>query len=199
MSWNDRFDTPDYVYGTQPSQGLRRHADLLLPGQTALSIADGEGRNAVYLAEKGLTVTAFDGAPNAVAKAQRLAETRGVTVQTSVADILTYDWDAQTYDLVVGIFFQFLTPAERAQVFDGMIRATRPGGSILVHGYTVEQLAHGTGGPRVADQLYTADLLRDAFSTCEILDLTCYEAVLDEGAGHSGPSALVDLVARRPL
>lgn len=197
MNWNDRFDTPDYVYGTSPSQVLRTHTGLLVPGQTALSIADGEGRNSVFMAERGMKVTAFDGAPKAVEKARKLAEDWHVEVETSVADILDYDWDAQQYDLVVGIFFQFLPPEERAQVFDGMIRATKHGGTILVHGYTVDQLEHGTGGPRVAEQLYTEAMLREAFAGCEIVELTSYEKVLEEGAGHSGPSALVDMVARR--
>ena len=176
---------------------LRTHTGLLVPGQTALSIADGEGRNSVFMAERGMKVTAFDGAPKAVEKARKLAEDWHVEVETSVADILDYDWDAQQYDLVVGIFFQFLTPEERAQVFDGMIRATKHGGTILVHGYTVDQLEHGTGGPRVAEQLYTEAMLREAFSGCEIVELTSYEKVLEEGSGHSGPSALVDMVARR--
>lgn len=198
MRWNDRFDTPDYVYGTAPAQVLRTHTDLLVPGRTALSIADGEGRNSVFMAERGMTVTAFDGAPNAIAKARKLAEDWHATVDYSVADILDYNWDAQQYDLVVGIFFQFLTPEDRTRVFDGMIRATKHGGRILVHGYTVEQLQHGTGGPRVEDQLYTEALLREAFAGCEITELTTYEKVLEEGSGHSGPSALVDLVARRP-
>lgn len=196
MSWNARYDTPEYVFGTAPSQVLERHAARLIPGQSALAVADGEGRNSVFLAERGMRVTAFDGAENALLKARALAGSRGVEVRYDEADILTYDWDAAQYDLVVAIFIQFLTPEERGPVFEGLLRATRPGGLILLHGYGLDQLAHGTGGPREASQLYTEDMLRKAFAGREILELRSYEAVLEEGPGHSGPSALVDLLLR---
>lgn len=197
MSWNDRFDTPEYIYGTAPSQVLRTHADLLTPGATALCIADGEGRNSVFMAGKGMKVTAFDSSENALEKARKLAAEQGVEVDFRQADILGYDWDAAQHDLVAGIFFQFLDPDARDRVFGGMIRATRPGGRILVHGYRVEQLENGTGGPPDAKKLYTEALLREAFGGHRILELTSYDKVLDEGPGHSGRSALVDLVVER--
>lgn len=196
--WNDRFDTPDYVYGTAPSQFLTAQAHLLPQSGRALAIADGEGRNSVFLAERGLDVVAMDGAPNALAKARKLAETRGVTVDFHQADLGEWDWTPNAYDVVAAVFFQFAGPAFRSQIFAGIRQTLRPGGMLMLHGYTVDQLAHGTGGPREAENLYTADLLRDAFGDWDVLRLEPYEAVLTEGAGHSGTSALIDLVARKP-
>ncbi len=196
--WDERFDRPEYVYGTAPSRFLLEQRAHLTPGSRALAIADGEGRNSVYLAEQGLDVVAMDSSRKGLEKARALADARGVTVDFRHGDLADWDWDAAPYDLVVGIFFQFADAALRARIFDGMQRATRPGGLILVHGYTPDQVALGTGGPGRADLMYTPDMLREAFAGCEILRLESYTADLDEGPGHKGTSALIDLVARRP-
>ena len=196
--WEDRFATADYVFGTQPSQFLKAHANLLHAGQTALAIADGEGRNSVYMAGLGLQVTAMDSAANGVAKARKLASEKGVKVDFQQADLRTWDWEAVQYDVIAAIFFQFAEPAFRAQIFDGIEAALKPGGLLLLHGYEVRQLGFGTGGPKEADQLYTTQMLEERFGHWDVLSLRDYDAVLQEGQGHSGPSALVDLVARRP-
>jgi SAM-dependent methyltransferase len=163
--WNDRYKAPGYLFGTDPAAFLRREAGRLVAGQTALCVADGDGRNSVFLAEQGLQVMAMDASDVAVGKAQELADARAVTVNFHVADIATWNWDARQYDVVVGIFFQFAGPALRDAIFAGMIRALAPGGLLLVHGYTPAQLAHDTGGPRNLENLYTADLLADRFRT----------------------------------
>jgi hypothetical protein len=97
----------------------------------------------------------------------------------------------------VAVFIQFAGPALRDEIFSGMKRSVRPGGLILLHGYTPKQLEYRTGGPPNVEQLYTAELLRTAFDDCELLRLEAYEQDLDEGEGHKGRSAIVDLVARR--
>ncbi|MEC9199511.1 MAG: class I SAM-dependent methyltransferase [Pseudomonadota bacterium] len=196
--WEDRFATPDYVFGTEPSQFLKSQAHLLQAGQTALAIADGEGRNSVYMADLGLQVTAMDSAANGVAKARKLAQDKGVSVDFRQADLRGWDWSAGQYDVIAAIFFQFAEPAFRAQIFDGIEAALKPGGLLLLHGYEVRQLGFGTGGPKEADQLYTTQMLEERFGHWDVLSLRDYDAVLQEGQGHSGPSALVDLVARRP-
>jgi cyclopropane fatty-acyl-phospholipid synthase-like methyltransferase len=195
--WNERYSEPGYLFGTEPAAFLRREAMRLSAGETALCVADGEGRNAVYLAGRGLSVTAMDASDVAVDKARALAETRGVTVDFHLADIATWDWDARQYDVVVGIFFQFVGPALRDEIFAGMVRALAPGGVLLVHGYTPAQLAHNTGGPRALENLYTAELLRDRFRDLDLLHLAEYEADLSEGSRHVGRSALIDFVAQR--
>jgi len=100
---------------------------------------------------------------------------------------------------VAAIFIQFAGPELRDQIFAGLKRALKPGGLLLLEGYRPEQIANGTGGPRVPENLYTEALLRAAFSDFEIVELSAYDAVIEEGAGHSGQSALIDLVARRPV
>lgn len=196
--WNERFATGDYVFGKAPSQFLVAQKAWLEGARTALSVADGEGRNSVFLAEAGLEVTAMEASPNALEKAAKLAAERGVEVTLQEADIFAYPWDAAQFDRVVGIFFQFMGPEGRAEVFEGMKRATAPGGLVMIHGYTPEQIALGTGGPRAAENLYTEEILAEAFADWEILRLEAYGAELDEGMGHSGPSAVIDLIARKP-
>jgi cyclopropane fatty-acyl-phospholipid synthase-like methyltransferase len=196
--WNDRFAGEDYVFGKAPAAFLTDHADWLKPGLRGLSVADGEGRNAVFMAERGVETVAMDASENAVAKALALARERGVTVDHRLSDIFDWDWTPEAFDLVVAVFIQFLAPAERDAIFAGMVKTLRPGGVLLLHGYTPEQIAHGTGGPRVAENLYTEPMLRAAFDGLDIVELRAYERVLDEGVGHSGLSALIDLVARKP-
>lgn len=196
--WNGRFSAEGYLFGKAPNAFLASQRGRLRPGLRALSIADGEGRNSVWLARQGLAVTAFDFSPVAVAKARGLAKEAGVEVDHRVCDIFRWDWDAARYDLVAGIFFQFLAPRERAEVFAGMQRALAPGGLLLVQGYRPEQLEHKTGGPPEEDRFYTEALLRESFSALEILHLRSHDDVIDEGTAHSGMSALIDLVARRP-
>ena len=198
QTWNARYAGEDFHFGEAPNAFLRAHADRLRAGQTALCVADGEGRNSVFLAEQGLTVTAFEFAPNAVAKAGRLAARRGVRVDHRLADIYAWDWTAAAYDVVVAIFIQFLPPVERERILAGMKTATRPGGLVLLEGYRPEQVDYGTGGPPRREHMYTPEWLRARFSDWEILELKAYDAAIHEGQGHHGMSALVDLVARKP-
>ncbi|BBE72808.1 methyltransferase domain-containing protein [Oharaeibacter diazotrophicus] len=195
--WDQRYDRADYLFGTRPNAFLERCAPLLRPGATALAVADGEGRNGVWLAERGLAVRSVDGSAVAVAKACRLAAARGVALAAEVADLDGWDWPIGTCDVVVAIFVQFAAPPLRARMFAAMRAALAPGGLLLLEGYRPEQIAYGTGGPSAVENLYTADLLRAAFADFEILELAAYDAVLEEGTGHAGPSALIDLVARR--
>ncbi len=197
--WNTRFAAPDYVFGKQPNAFLAEQAGKRLkPGMSVLCVADGEGRNSTWLASQGYAVTAFDYSPVGLAKSRALAAERGVQVDLQQGDINAWDWDAVQYDAVAAIFIQFSTPPERARVFAGLVRALKPGGLLILQGYGTGQLAYGTGGPKNIEQLYTDTLLRGAFAALDILHLATHDEEVDEGPGHSGMSALVDLVARRP-
>ncbi len=196
--WEERFATTDYVFGKAPAQFLVEHKALLTPGQSVLSVADGEGRNSVYMAAQGMAVTALEFSPSAIAKAESLAAETGVSVDFRNVDVLAHDWPDQ-YDMVVGIFIQFVGPADRTRMFEGMKRAVRPGGQIVLHGYTPEQLKHGTGGPPFAENMYTPAQLTDDFAGWEILENRAYERDVQEGRGHVGLSALIDFVARKPV
>jgi SAM-dependent methyltransferase len=195
--WDQRYSIDGYLFGTEPADFLVTHAPLLAPASRVLAVADGEGRNSVYLAQLGHDVVAMDASPVGVAKAQELAAQRGVAVDFRVADIMEWDWSAEAYDAVVAIFIQFLSPEQRPAVFEGMQRALRPGGRLLLHGYRPEQVALGTGGPPDPAAMYTEELLRDAFGTMDIERLESYDTVIEEGDGHRGQSALIDLIATK--
>ena len=202
--WNGRYRDAgdDYLFGIEPNHFLARRAHLFQDGHTALSVADGEGRNSVWLAEQGLKVTAVEISPIAVAKARKLATGRGVAVNFMVADLLAPDWPPPAleneFDWVVGIFIQFASPDERLRQFTAMKRATRAGGRILLHGYTPRQLEYKTGGPPVAENMYTPEMLRAAFHDWTIEQMAEYDDDVAEGSGHRGRSALIGMVARKP-
>ena len=196
-TWNKRFLTVDYVFGTEPNDYLREHAARWPAGSRVLCAADGEGRNSVWLARQSLDVEAFDISEVGVAKARSLAASAGVAVAFTVCDCDAFAWPQETYDGVAAIFVQFADPAMRARLFANILRALKPGGVVVLQGYGPKQLEYKTGGPSLLAHLYTAEMLREAFASTEILELREYDADLTEGTRHRGRSALIGLVARR--
>jgi SAM-dependent methyltransferase len=196
-TWDRRFETDAYIFGTEPNTYLRQHASLWQSGSRVLCVADGEGRNSVWLARQGMIVDAFDISEVGVKKARKLAEAAGVSVEFSISDCDGWPWQDSAYDGVAAIFVQFADPAMRARLFHNMLRALKPGGSLILQGYTPKQLEFKTGGPPLVSHLYTADMLRVAFAAMEVLELREYETDLAEGTQHHGPSAIVGLVARK--
>jgi cyclopropane fatty-acyl-phospholipid synthase-like methyltransferase len=195
--WQQRFAGPDYLFGTEPNAFLKTHAHLLKKGQKALAIADGEGRNGVFLAEQGLDVLSVDISPRGQEKARKLAQKRGVTVRFELADLGNWAWPQAEFDVVAAIFFQFTGPAGRDKIFAGIKKTLKPGGLLLLEGYGPKQLEYKTGGPPHLENLYTRELLEQAFGDFSSLEVRAYDAVIEEGARHSGMSALVDLVGRK--
>ncbi|MFZ2974463.1 MAG: class I SAM-dependent methyltransferase [Ferribacterium limneticum] len=189
----------DYLFGTAPNKFLASQAENFGAGMSVLSVADGEGRNAVWLAEQGCQVTATEISPVALEKAAKLARGRNVAVDLVQADILNWDWPQEEFDAVVGIFIQFATPAERPRQLAGMKQAVKAGGLLFLQGYTPKQLEYRTGGPSAVESLYTAEMLREFFADWEIVSLHEHEDTIEEGSAHIGRSALIDLVARKPL
>lgn len=196
--WNHRFSAAGHVFGSEPNAWLREHTGRWAAGAHVLSVADGDGRNSVWLASQGLQVDAFDFSEVGVAKARDFAKTRGVTVNFSVSDCDSYAWPKACLDGVAGIFIQFADPEMRGRMFASMVESLKPGGLLVLQGYGLDQLKYRTGGPSEPSHLYTETLLREAFSSLEILRLESHEAELTEGQAHSGRSALVSLLARRP-
>ena len=196
--WNQRFSDPGYIFGTAPNAFLARQASRLRPGLRALCVADGEGRNSTWLASQGLRVTAFDFSPVGLAKARALAARTRVDVDYRESDIFAWQWEPAAYDVVAVIFTQFMGAEARREVFAGIESTLAPGGLLLMEGYRPEQLAYATGGPKEVENFYTEPALRESFARLEILELAAYDAEVDEGPGHQGMSALIDLVARKP-
>lgn len=196
-TWNARFAAPGHLFGTAPNAWLRERASRWPAGRQVLCVADGEGRNSVWLAAQGHEVAAFDIAEVGIAKARSLAIARGVHVNFAVSDCDSFPWPVAGCDAVVAIFVQFADPAMRSRLFAAMARSLRPGGQLLLLGYTPQQLVYRTGGPGVLSHLYTPALLQEAFVAAglRIDELQAFEADLDEGSGHHGRSALVGLVA----
>jgi len=196
-AWNRRFEGDEFLFGVEPNEWLREHVAVWPPGGRVLCVADGEGRNSVWLARQGFVVDAFDIAGVGVSKARRLAAELGVTVNYSVADCDTYPWPQASVDGVAAIFIQFADPAQRERLFAHIVESLKPGGILVLQGYTPKQLEYRTGGPPHVSHLYTPELLRAALADLEIVELREYEADVAEGTGHCGRSALIGLVARK--
>jgi SAM-dependent methyltransferase len=189
--WNGRYAPDSYLFGTAPNAFLAAQKARLPKHGRALSIADGEGRNGVWLAEQGLDVVSMDFSPVAQAKARALAAQRGVTIATEQVDLANWDWPADAFDVIVVIFAQ---PLEKTALFAGIRRALKPGGLLLLEGYPPKQLEYGTGGPGEVERLYTRADLEAGFGSFSKVDVAEYDAEIYEGDGHGGMSALIDLV-----
>jgi cyclopropane fatty-acyl-phospholipid synthase-like methyltransferase len=195
--WNERYAGEDYHFGLEPNAFLVSQRALLKPGMSCLAVADGEGRNGVWLAEQGLDVLWVDNSHVAQAKAEKLAQQRGVKMRFEQADLAEWAWGENCFDVVAAIFIQFAPPGMREQMFTHIKRCLKPGGLLLLQGYTPRQHEFRTGGPSQVENLYTEVLLRREFADMEILQLREHDDVISEGSGHSGMSALIDLVARK--
>ena len=197
--WNKRFDTPDYIFGRAPNEYLAQAKQYLKKGDAVLCVADGEGRNSVWLAKQGMQVDAFDLSEVALKKANALATEQAAHVQFTLASSDTWDWLPNQYDTVVGIFIQFADPVMRTRLFAQMASTLRPGGVLIVQGYTPKQLEYKTGGPSILEHLYTEDMIRALIGDLEPIELCLYQKELSEGPKHTGMSALLGLVARKPV
>ena len=194
--WNDRFSGADYFYGVTPNDFLAAEA-AAIPAGPVLCLAEGEGRNAVFLAGRGHAVTAVDQSATGLAKARRLAESRGLALTTTVADLANHPIAAGAWAGIVAIFMH-LPPALRRDVLARAARGLRPGGVFLLEAYTPAQLRFNTGGPRDVTLLPTLTELRSELAGLEFTVAREIERPVVEGVGHSGPSAVVQVVARRP-
>ena len=196
--WEARFATPDYAFGKEPNYFLKSCQQILPRRGRALAVADGEGRNGVWLAEQGLDVVSLDFSPAAQNKARALAAERGVKVTFVRADVHVWDYPQTAFDVVVEIFAQFSLPAQRAIKWRGMRRVLKSGGILIIQGYTPKQLQYGTGGPKEPDHLYTRALLEDAFGDFRDVKILEEEREIHEGTAHGGMSAMIGLTARKP-
>jgi SAM-dependent methyltransferase len=199
QTWNARFQGNAYLFGTEPNHYLRRQAHYWKSGDRVLCVADGEGRNSVWLAGQGLEVDAFDISEVGVHKGQALADTRNVAVHFSVEDCDSRAWIDNKYDGIAAIFVQFADPPMRERLFQNIMRSLKPGGIMVLQGYTPKQLEYKTGGPPFIDHLYTRAMLQAAFADLQILNLMEYEDDLSEGTQHLGRSALIGMVARKTI
>jgi SAM-dependent methyltransferase len=193
--WESRYATDEYVFGTEPNDFLAAAKPLLPAKGRALAVADGEARNGVWLARQGLTVLSLDFSPSAQEKGRQLARACNVNVSFERADVHTWPYPEAAFDVVVEIFTQFSSPAERALKWAGMRRALKPGGLLILQGYTPKQLQYGTGGPRQVENLYTREMLERAFAGFRDVRIVEEEREMHEGVRHNGMSAVIGLTA----
>jgi cyclopropane fatty-acyl-phospholipid synthase-like methyltransferase len=196
--WNERYQADDYVFGTEPNAFVRAIAERLVPSGKTLAIAEGEGRNAVFLAKQGHQVTTWDYAEAGLVKCRRLAAQHQVEVQTQCVDLQVVDWAQEQgrWDQVVCVFGHF-PPDLRKKTLQGVKQAIRPGGYYISEVYSTSQLAYGTGGPKDVALLYRAQDLLDAFTDWHIIHFFVGEVYREEGTGHHGLSHVMQLLAQR--
>ncbi|MFO1003223.1 MAG: class I SAM-dependent methyltransferase [Planctomycetaceae bacterium] len=192
--WNDRYRGETFAYGTEPNTFLVEHSKLLKG--PVLSLAEGEGRNAVYLASQGLDVLGVDAAEVGLAKAHQLAEAKGVSIRTEVVDLASYVPLANSFGSVVSISAHLPTLV-RQRLYPLLELCLKPGGIILLEAYAKSQLSRSTGGPKDPDMLLTVEDLRAEFSNCELL--LCQEVERDvvEGEYHTGLASVVQFIGRK--
>ena len=193
--WDERYSGEGFAYGTQPNRWLVLQAGVIRPGGRVLSLGEGEGRNAVWLAERGFSVDAVDGSPVGLDKATRLAAQRGVAIKTQVDDLATYRPAPASYDALVLVYVH-LPVSVRAAVHAAGVAALKPGGIVIIEAFTPRQLGRPSGGPRQAEMLYDASLLRADFPGVEWAELEEAEIELEEGPFHRGAAAVVRGVGR---
>ncbi|MCB9641842.1 MAG: class I SAM-dependent methyltransferase [Myxococcales bacterium] len=193
--WDQRYDVEEYVYGKEPNDFLRQHSHLLPEGEI-LCLAEGEGRNAVYLAEQGYHVTAIDASAIGLSKAHKLALERNVSITTQVADLEQYKFAEERWSGIVSIFAH-LPPLLRKRVHQNIVHSLRPGGVFLLEAYTPAQLQYKTGGPPVAEMMMDLQSLQEELVGLQFIHAQEIVREVHEGQFHHGTSAVVQIIARR--
>lgn len=195
--WNQRYGKDEFAYGMAPNDFLVEHAKCIQPRGKVLCLADGEGRNGVWLAKQGHAVTSVDIASEGMAKAGRLAAEQGVALSTQVANLASYGLGLEAWDGIVSIFMH-LPPTLRRDVFARGVAALRPGGVVLFEAYAKGQFGRGTGGPPDIDLLVAPDEVAQEFPGCRILHAFCGLREVNEGRHHNGTGDVVQLVVQKP-
>ena len=194
--WDERYATDEYLYGTEANAFLTSVIDRIPPGRV-LCLAEGEGRNAVWLAEQGRSVTAVDASPVGLDKARQLAAARGVYIDAVVADLADYPIPADHWDAIVSIFCH-IRPDLRLDLHRRSVRGLRPGGVFVLEAYTPAQLRYRTGGPPHEPMLMTLAGLRRELAGLDFVHAVECEREVVEGRLHHGLGAVVQVVAVRP-
>ena len=194
--WDQRYAGEQLVYGDLPNDFLVEQEYKLAAGGNILCLAEGEGRNAVYLARRGFNVTAVDISAVALKKAEKLAQEHQVNLNLVQADLASFDLGQQQWHGIVAIFMH-LPPPLRQRIFAKIATALKPAGIFIGEFYRPEQLAYGTGGPKDISMLYSSSLLASELSGLQIPYLMTTERHVLEGVGHNGLAAVCQVMAKR--
>lgn len=196
--WDKRFKEDHYVYGKAANVFLKDYHPRIKVSGDALAIAEGEGRNAVYLAEQGMNVTAWDYAPSGIDKTQQLAKERGVSVATELVDLNEAKWTANRWDEIICVFGHFPTPL-REKTLQNIKEAVKPGGYYVTEVYSHYQLPYKSGGPPNIDLLYKPEEFLTTFADWRIEHFFMGEVTRHEGDLHHGLSHVIQFVGQKPL
>lgn len=194
--WNQRYQSDEYFYGTTPNDFLKSNFGSIPRGKV-LCIADGEGRNSVFLAQMGYDVSSVDISTVGVEKTKKLAAERGVDVNAMVGDLADFDLGTNQWSGIVSIF-SHLPSALRRNLHQRVVSALAPNGVMLLEAYTVQQIGRGTGGPQVPDLLMSETALRDELRGLQVIYSGELIRSVVEGSGHTGTAAVVQYLGRKP-
>ncbi|MDM4013875.1 class I SAM-dependent methyltransferase [Roseiconus lacunae] len=193
--WNERFSDSEYAYGTEANTFLADNATMLV--DPVLSIAEGEGRNAVYLATQGFRVHAVDGSEAGLEKAARLAADQNVTITSEVADLNDYQTRPDSWGSIVSIYAHLPRPL-RIKLYPMLVQALKPGGISIFEAYSESQRGRGTGGPNDLELLMTCRKIEEEWKGLETILLHEIEREVHEGKFHTGMASVVQYIARKP-
>jgi SAM-dependent methyltransferase len=196
MDWDERYSKPGFAYGTAPNEFIASVAGMI-PSGKVLSLAEGEGRNAVYLASLGYQVTGVDGSEVGLRKAVKLAAGRGVAITTIHADLSTFEIGVEQWDGIIACFCH-VPPALRIRLHQAAVQGLKPGGVFVLEAFSKEQLAYGTGGPPSLDMLMSLEELKHELAGLEFVHAVQVEREVREGSGHTGLASVVQVLARKP-
>jgi len=196
MDWDERYSESEFVYGTEPNEFLVSVVDRL-PKGTVLSLAEGEGRNAVYLASLGFRVTGVDGSAVGLQKAEKLAAERGVTITTIHADLSTFEIGLDQWDAIIASYCH--VPSEiRIPLHRAAVKGLKPGGVFVPEAFSKEQLAYGTGGPQSPDMLMSLADLKQELTGLDLIHAVQIEREVCEGNRHTGLASVVQIFGIKP-
>jgi 2-polyprenyl-3-methyl-5-hydroxy-6-metoxy-1,4-benzoquinol methylase len=196
--WDRLYQREEYVYGTEPNQYLLEHASFLRSGMKALAVGDGEGRNGVWLATRGLLVVSAERSRWGVKKARRLARQRRVELTLECCDLLEWSWPREEFDVVVAMYLH-TAKREREMIHRNIRTCLKPGGLIFLEAFRQNHAASVDAGFRRDESLFTTALLRQDFYGFEFIELLERTVALNEGCMHQGTGEIVRLLARKPM
>jgi 2-polyprenyl-3-methyl-5-hydroxy-6-metoxy-1,4-benzoquinol methylase len=194
--WDSRYQQNILAYGNSPNEFLVKSAKYLRPGSRILAAGDGEGRNGIWLAGKGLEVWAVDFSRIGLKKAKKLAVSHGCKIRFICADLSEWKWPPDFFQVIVVIFVHF-PPGQREQIHHAMISSLMPGGMVILQCFHQDQLKYDSGGPREVEMLYTLEMLKDDFRGMKFIHWEESETDLQEGNFHAGKAAVINAVIQK--